>query len=114
MDMRADPPQRVFAPMLWGAELAWRLSPQTQVFLDCRLDFYPDHVWSDYLSIGLAGPHWREKLNHWGVDAVVWNKQLSPALPTVLAADDEWKKTYEDKRGSGVPAEETPRHPMMG
>lgn len=95
-ELANNPPHRIFAPMEWGAELTWKLAPQSQVFLDCRLDFFPDEVWDDYVAIGQAQGDWQQRLNRWGVDTVVWNKELSLALPQALEEAAGWQKVYED------------------
>jgi hypothetical protein len=86
----------VFNPMEWGAYLTWRLDPQVKVFIDGRIDFFPDKIWTDYSRIGDAEAGWETLLNQYRIDLVVWNRQMSPKLPEALRQSKKWRNVYED------------------
>jgi hypothetical protein len=87
---------RAFNPLEWGGCLTWFCDPGIKVFIDGRVDFFPDRVWNDYATIGNAGRGWDELLRQYGVELVVWNRQLSEKLPTALARSSRWKNVYQD------------------
>jgi hypothetical protein len=88
---------RAFNPLEWGACVTWFCDPQIKVFIDSRIDFFPDRVWNDYATIGNAEHGWDELLRQYGVELVVWNRQLSEKLPTALARSSRWKNVYQDR-----------------
>lgn len=89
----------VFCPMEWGAYLTWKTDGRAKVFIDGRIDFFPDDVWRDYVTIGQALPGWEGLLDRRGIDRVVWNKSFWPSLPAGLARSPEWRKVHEDATG---------------
>ena len=64
--------------------------------LDSRVDFFPDDVWDAYIRIGTVRSDWRELLDKYDVEMIVWNRQLSEELPTALQSSLEWNSVYED------------------
>jgi hypothetical protein len=86
---------RAFSPMEWGAYLTWHFDPAIKVFIDGRVDFFPDDVWKDYQRIGRAAPGWQESLDRHSVELILWNCRLG-ALPAALSRSPRWKKVYED------------------
>ena len=90
---------RAFCTMEWGAYLSWHLDPALKVFIDSRLDNFPDEVWTAYVDAGTVRENWQEILDEYQVDLVVWNRQMSDALPGVLERSEHWKSAYEDKLG---------------
>lgn len=87
---------RAFNPMEWGAYLTWHFDPAIKVFIDGRVDFFPDDVWDDYVRIGRAEPGWQASLDRRGVELVVWNRRWMSRLPTALKQSPRWKQVYED------------------
>jgi len=87
---------RVFNTMEWGGYLSWYLSPRVKIFVDPRIDFYPDPVWNDYVLIGRVYPGWQKALDRRRVNLIVWNRLLSRRLPDELAKSRQWKNVYQD------------------
>ena len=90
----------VFAPVEWGAFLTWHLPPEARIFIDGRIDLFPDSVWRDYERIANAQEDWATRLDHYGVQLVVWNRKLSDRLPRALKLSRHWEKIYEDAIGT--------------
>lgn len=86
----------IYCPMEWGAYLTWHLGPQARVFIDGRIDFFPASVWRDYLLVGHADPGWEEVLSRDDITWVIWSKELSSRLPSILIQTPLWEKVYED------------------
>ena len=81
----------MFNPMEWGGYLSWRLDPSAKVFIDGRLDFYPDAVWNDYLLIASAESGWEQALERHKVDLVIWSPAISQPLPVALTKSPRWQ-----------------------
>jgi hypothetical protein len=71
---------RLFNMAEWGGYLIWRLHPQTQVFLDGRIELYPESVWRDYLSIVILKDNWLHLLCQHQVDYLILSKERHGAL----------------------------------
>lgn len=78
-----------------------------QVFVDDRIDMYPEPVIRDLLTLLRGRPGWQEVLDDRAVEAVVWQQQ--EPLAQVLAEDTTWRAVYGDgtwavwcRRGSAV------------
>jgi hypothetical protein len=67
----------------------------TKVFLDGRADPYPLHVWNDFATIARLQPHWRERLEAYGVDAVVVARDAP--LDQALGVTRGWHQAFADK-----------------
>jgi len=86
----------MYQPMEWGSYVSWQLDPRVKVFVDSRIDFFPDSVWDDYVSIGTQPDRALATLNRYGVNLVLWDPRLSRALPATLDASPEWRRVYSD------------------
>jgi len=65
------------------------------VFVDDRVDMFPEVVFRDSLRLGRAEPGWRAVLDRYDVDVVLWRR--SSPLGSLLAADPGWAVTYSDE-----------------
>jgi hypothetical protein len=71
-------------------------SAHERVFLDGRADPYPPRVWDDYVAIAKLQPGWRERLDAYGVDAVLAGRDAP--LDQALSAYGGWRAAYGDKQ----------------
>src|SRR5262249_31360062 len=55
IEARQDKGQ-IFAKLEWGEYLGWRGSPNWRIFMDGRIEIYPDDVWKDYASFTMGNP----------------------------------------------------------
>jgi hypothetical protein len=94
---RSDCQGNVFAPLEWGGYLTWFLSDRVWVFMDGRIDFFPEPVWREYLQVALAEPGWESVLSRHKITWVVWSKQMCGELPSRLSGVSGWEKVYEDE-----------------
>jgi hypothetical protein len=65
-----------------------------QVFIDDRIDMYPEPVIRDFLTLLRGRPGWGEVLDDREVDGVVW--QRDEPLAQLLAEDAAWRAVYAD------------------
>src|SRR5207247_1118828 len=55
-------PGRLFCRFEWGEYLSWALTPRYTVFMDGRIEIFPDEVWSQYTAVTCGRTDWAEIL----------------------------------------------------
>jgi hypothetical protein len=63
--------RRIFTRFAWGEYLGWALSPQTTVFMDGRIEIFPDEVWQQYAAVTRGRSDWEDILAGYDVDCLV-------------------------------------------
>lgn len=81
----ADGGGRVFTRFAWGEYAGWALRPYGRVFMDGRIEIFPDKVWSDYAAVTRGRADWEEILTGYGVDWLIldtgsYHSQLLPLV----------------------------------
>jgi len=66
-----QPSGHVFARFEWGEYLSWTFAPSFQVFMDGRIELYPDDVWDDYSTVTRGSENWQKVLDDRQVDVLV-------------------------------------------
>src|SRR5262249_25640338 len=56
--IRQHEPGRIFSRFEWGEYLGWSLAPQYKIFMDGRIEIYPDQVWQDFSAITRGRADW--------------------------------------------------------
>jgi hypothetical protein len=93
----SDPPRRLFNAYGWGGYLALEL-PGVPVFIDGRAGtVYADHLASDYKTMIQTGRGWRQKLERYGIDAVLVPSETSLAV-ALRRQRPVWRVAYIDPR----------------
>jgi hypothetical protein len=64
------------------------------VFIDDRIEVYPDAVVQDSLTLLRAEPGWRSVLTRWDASAVLWRSDAP--LSSVLRESTGWRLAYAD------------------
>jgi hypothetical protein len=59
---------RVFSRFEWSEYLGWALAPQYTVFMDGRIEIFPDEVWREYSALTRGRADWQELLDRYDVD----------------------------------------------
>jgi hypothetical protein len=62
------PRGRIFTRLEWGEYLTWSFSPHYQVFMDGRVEIYPDKVWQQYSILTKGQTGWEKVLDDYRVD----------------------------------------------
>jgi hypothetical protein len=62
---------RIFSRFEWGEYLGWALSPRYKVFLDGRLEIFPDAVWADFTAVTRGRADWEDILARYEVDCLL-------------------------------------------
>jgi hypothetical protein len=80
----------------WGGYLAYRFYPRKnrQVFIFGEAALMGDPLLNEYEDVQTLRPDWRQVLDKYGVDYVVYNR--GAALSNVLATQADWRLVYED------------------
>ena len=83
--LRAEGPGRVFARFEWSEYLTWRLGPDFPVFMDGRIEIFPDTVWDEYSAVTGGRADWQEILDSYHVrylliDASAYHGRLRPLV----------------------------------
>jgi len=74
--------------------------PKQQVFIDDRLDMYPDKLVDDYLNVRDGMPGWQEALDDNDIEVIVWPAR-SP-LASLLEHDRDWERIATIKESTGT------------
>ncbi|HET6713600.1 MAG TPA: hypothetical protein VFI59_07815 [Actinomycetota bacterium] len=88
---------RVFVYQPWASWVEFA-SPDVRVFVDSRIEIFPESVWQEYQTAAAGGHDYHKVLDSWGVDAVMLPTDGS-SLVGALAEDPAWILAYEDERG---------------
>lgn len=62
---------RVFSRFEWGEYLSWAAHPRFQVFMDGRIEIYPDDVWQAYAAVTRGQSGWATILDDYHIDALL-------------------------------------------
>jgi hypothetical protein len=65
------PKGRIFTRMEWGAYLTWSFAPNYQVFMDTRIEIFPDKIWQQYATLTQGQAGWEKILDDYGVDFLI-------------------------------------------
>ena len=94
--LEIQPAGEVFHAMSFGSYLIWQAQPEYRVFVDGRIELYPEGVWLDYLQISNAQGDWAARLENYGVHTLMLSRREQPALVTAVLNDPRWELAYED------------------
>ncbi len=86
--------QRLMTDDAWGAYVILRYWPDQKVFVDDRYDMYPRPILRDFLRFHDADRRWREILDHYAIDVVVWPEKA--AIVQLMATDPAWREVHRD------------------
>jgi hypothetical protein len=80
----------------WGGYLAYRFygQPNRRVFIFGEAALMGDPLLNEYEDVQTLRPDWKQVLDRYQVDYIVYNK--GEALANVLADEPDWKLVYED------------------
>lgn len=91
---------RIFARLEWGEYLGWALAPQYKVFIDGRIEIFPDNVWAQYCAVTSARADWQQILDAYGVDYLVLDESYHFDLLPQVRQSPRWHEAH--RAGSAV------------
>jgi hypothetical protein len=95
--LNENPPGYVFNAISFGSYLIWAAFPEYQVFVDSRIELFPEKVWIDYLNISNAIGDWEGELTGYGVNTLMLSPTEQAALVTAVLGSEHWKLIYKDQ-----------------
>ncbi len=94
--LEKNPAGRLFNSMSFGSYLIWAAYPQYQVFVDTRIELFPEAVWMDYLRISNAMGDWETSLDRYGVNTLLLSPVEQASLINAVLASGKWVLLYQD------------------
>ena len=99
--LRTHPPVGlVFNPYEWGDYLQWAGPQGLQVFLNSHAHLLPEEVWQDYFTLLAGGSAAADKLDRYGVNTIILDKQHRQRLINDFKQNNSWQLDYEDQQGT--------------
>jgi hypothetical protein len=73
--------------------------PRDRVFVDSRIELYPESVWREYADVVSGRSDWDRVLTAWGVDAIVVERSDEQNLLRFIRTSPDWTLAYRDADG---------------
>ena len=89
-------PTQVYHDMAFGSYLIWAAQPKFKVFVDSRIELYPEDIWDDYWSISSAQGNWQDLLDEYQVNTLMLEPEKQDDLVKAADASPAWQRVYED------------------
>jgi hypothetical protein len=98
--LAAAKPGRIYSHFEWGEYLAWSTSPRCQVFMDGRIEIYPDEVWHKYSDVTFGRERWGAVLDEYQVDYLVLDTEFHgrTGLLERVAQSPHWRRAFASRR----------------
>jgi hypothetical protein len=80
---------RLFVSQIWASWFELEL-PDRPVFIDARIELFPEGLWREYDAVSEADDGWEATLDRWGVDVLVLSEEQQGALIHEIAGDPAW------------------------
>jgi hypothetical protein len=92
---------RIFSRFEWSEYFGWALAPRSKVFMDARIEIFPDEIWREYSALTRGRADWQEMLDRYQVDYLVlditgYHAELLPQVER----SPLWEPVYQ--AGDGV------------
>lgn len=88
---RHDSTGRIFSRFDWGEYLGWALTPNYTVFMDGRIEIFPDPVWQEYEAVNDARHDWQDILDRYRVTHLVLDGRHHSVLEDQVRKSDRWR-----------------------
>jgi hypothetical protein len=88
---------RLFSRFEWSEYLTWILGPRFPVFMDGRIEIFPDDVWAQYAAVTVGRAQWNDVLDLYRVDYLLLDRPYHRAtglLPQVERSTD-WELIFQ-------------------
>jgi hypothetical protein len=85
--------------MSYSSYTIWKL-PQKQVFVDLRVELFPEAVWRDYFAIARGDKQSLKVLDKWDITHLLLDRYWQESLYHELLRTSEWCERYQDKRSA--------------
>ena len=82
--------------MSFGSFLNYAAYPNYLVFVDTRVELYPEEIWNDYAIISAAQCGWESLIDHYNIKTLLLNYDMEPQLIEAARQSDHWQEIYQD------------------
>lgn len=96
---RLDAPHRIIGRDTVGNYLEFRTRGRTRIFVDDRVDMFPEGVIDDEKTLLTGRPGWQKVLDRWHADTVLWEE--NEALTSLLTLSGEWQRVGRFEQPDG-------------
>jgi hypothetical protein len=87
---------RVFSRFEWGEYLSWSLAPRGYtVFMDGRIEIFPDDVWTQYSAVTRGRADWEDILDGYRVDWLMLDRNYHADLLPQVERSHVWERAGE-------------------
>ncbi len=93
------PAGRLFSRFEWGEYLSWSYYPSYKVFMDGRIEIYPDPIWQDYAAVTCGQAQWQAILDRHHVDALILDAgyHAKTGLLRQVKESTAWQCVYQSR-----------------
>jgi hypothetical protein len=85
---------RVFTRLEWGEYLDWAAFPKARVFMDGRIEIYPDDLWRQYNAVSSGQSDWQAILDAHNVEYVLLDADYHTRLLPHVQASSAWRPVF--------------------
>ena len=88
---------RIFCRFEWGEYAAWKMHPRQEIFMDGRIEIYPDDVWASYAMVTCGQEGWADALDAFGVEALILDETYHrrTGLLVKIEQSSVWRRTFQ-------------------
>ena len=92
-------PGNVYSHFEWGEYLSWSVAPRCKIFMDGRIEIYPDDVWSKYTAVTYAQPDWDAVLDEYQVEYLILDANLHgrSGLLEKVSQSPRWQHAFASR-----------------
>lgn len=95
-----SPGARVFSRLEWGEYASFALPWKQAVFMDGRIEIYPDTLWDEYRRLTSAEADYQSLLDRYGVNVLLLDRHYHDGLIERIKKSPAWREVAT--AGSGV------------
>jgi hypothetical protein len=90
-------PGNIYSHFEWGEYLSWSVTPQWKIFMDGRIEIYPDEVWEKYMAVTAAKSGWQEILDEYVVGYLILDSDLHgrSGLLARVEESSHWQQAFQ-------------------
>jgi hypothetical protein len=90
--------RRLFTRLEWGEYVTWAASEKVEVFMDGRIEIYPDKVWNEYRAV-TEGKDWERILDAYQVDSLVLDREFHArtGLLEKVRHSPDWEMIFQQR-----------------
>jgi hypothetical protein len=98
---------RVFTRFAWGEYVGWALAPRGTIFMDGRIEIFPDEVWAQYAAVTRGRADWQEILDAYRVKWLLLDSSgYDGELLAALEHSGRWRQQF--RQGNAVLLDRAP------